>query len=472
MWVLLLETLVVDISGSRVGRRLSQQQLHEWAVRLGSSGGEAVGDGAGGAGVGGAGAGGTGAGASCSGGIGAHQQESLSPQQLRKWTIGWGSSGGGAGGAGGTSAGGAGAGGARGTAAAGSGGAGAGGAGGAGGAVPGAHRELVSRSALPVRTVRCARRVRPPPVPGTHTMALRPSSLPQCVPLSSPLASSLHDVPDPESDLARAASPTVMRVLATLVTEPSFESTAASVLVTKLVDFVAIHRLDYCASLVTEYKSQCLLSVGGELALGSDVLEDRQFELKCLVFIVPHLASMQLCPEGDPDAVVPPPGANIVYGMWIFRRQGVNFFQTFFPTAKMTTLWVLLHVTAQRDYELHSLDFSTAFFQGSRHEEIWLRCPPGFTAHLASLAFGFAPSTADPSPFLRTQPYILVYVNEFVLATTDTEALALVKVEMQKRHTCTNLGELRSYLGLQITWDRARHTITLTQSHMVHQVSC
>ncbi|CAI7851073.1 unnamed protein product [Closterium sp. NIES-54] len=96
-----------------------------------------VGDGAGGAGVGGAGAGGTGAGASCSGGIGAHQQESLSPQQLRKWTIGWGSSGGGAGGAGGTSAGGAGAGGARGTAAAGSGGAGAGGAGGAGGAVPG-----------------------------------------------------------------------------------------------------------------------------------------------------------------------------------------------------------------------------------------------------------------------------------------------------------------------------------------------
>ncbi|CAI7851072.1 unnamed protein product [Closterium sp. NIES-54] len=231
-------------------------------------------------------------------------------------------------------------------------------------------------------------------------MALRPSSLPQCVPLSSPLASSLHDVPDPESDLARAASPTVMRVLATLVTEPSFESTAASVLVTKLVDFVAIHRLDYCASLVTEYKSQCLLSVGGELALGSDVLEDRQFELKCLVFIVPHLASMQLCPEGDPDA-------------------------------------------APRKY----------------HD----------TLRTTLAAFGFAPSTADPSPFLRTQPYILVYVNEFVLATTDTEALALVKVEMQKRHTCTNLGELRSYLGLQITWDRARHTITLTQSHMVHQ---
>ncbi|CAI7929464.1 unnamed protein product, partial [Closterium sp. NIES-54] len=56
-----------------------------------------------------------------------------------------------------------------------------------------------------------------------------------------------------------------------------------------------------------------------------------------------------------------------------------NFFQTFSPTPKMTTLRVLLHVAAQRDYELHSLDFSTAFLQGSLHEEIWLRRPPGFT---------------------------------------------------------------------------------------------
>ncbi|CAI7893904.1 unnamed protein product [Closterium sp. NIES-53] len=45
----------------------------------------------------------------------------------------------------------------------------------------------------------------------------------------------------------------------------------------------------------------------------------------------------------------------------------------------MTTLRVLLHVAAQRDYVVHSLDFSTAFLQGSLHEEIWQRCPPGFT---------------------------------------------------------------------------------------------
>ncbi|CAI7865080.1 unnamed protein product [Closterium sp. NIES-54] len=90
-------------------------------------------------------------------------------------------------------------------------------------------------------------------------------------------------------------------------------------------------------------------------------------------------------------------------------------------------------------------------------------------------ALGFAPFTSDPSLFLRTDTllppfYILVYVDDLVFATADTAGLAHVKSELQKRHTCTDLGELRSYLGLQITRDRARRTITLTQSHMVQQV--
>ncbi|CAI7869254.1 unnamed protein product [Closterium sp. NIES-54] len=169
----------------------------------------------------------------------------------------------------------------------------------------------------------------------------------------------------------------------------------------------------------------------------------------------------------------------------------------------MTTVRVLLHVAAQRDYELHALNFTAAFLQGSLHEEIWLRCPPGFTGSFPAgtqwslcrpvyrlrqaprewhdtlrttlAALRFALSTADPSLFLRTDIllppfYVLVYVDDLVFATADIEALTLVKSELQKRHTSTDLGELRSYLGLQITQDRARRTITLTQSHMVHQV--
>ncbi|CAI6009026.1 unnamed protein product [Closterium sp. NIES-65] len=357
------------------------------------------------------------------------------------------------------------------------------------------RREPASRPASPVRPARASgrgSRQRPPPVHGMHRMSLHPSTAPLRAPLPSPPESSLPALADPESDSLRAASPTVTRLLATVVTDPSFESTAASALVAELVDFAARCRLDYAASLVAESASVCPPSVGGECALGTDVLEDRQEELQCLAAASPHLASVLLAPEGDPDALdiptprsyaeavegpyssqwqaamdaemaswkstgtyvdaVPSPGANIVSGMWIFRvkrppgsppvfkaryvacgisqRQGVDYFQTFSPTPKMTTLRVLLHIAAQRDYELHSLDFSTAFLQGSLHEEIWLRRPPGFTGTFppgtqwslrrpvyglrqaprewhdtlrTTLApLGFAPSTADPSLFLRT----------------------------------------------------------------------
>ncbi|CAI7825691.1 unnamed protein product [Closterium sp. NIES-53] len=308
-------------------------------------------------------------------------------------------------------------------------------------------------------------RLRPPPVPGTHAMALRPSSVPLRVPLPPPLESSLPAVPDPESDRARAASPTVSLLLASVVTDPSFESTAASALIAEL--------------------SASPPSVGGECALSTDVLQDRQEDFECLAAAVPRFASMLLAPEGDPDApdiptprsyaeaimgpyssqwqaaidakmaswkstgtyldTVPPSRANIVDGMWIFR--GVDYFQTFSPTPKMTSLWELLHVTSQRDYELHSLDFSTAFLQGSLHEEIWLRRPPGFTGTTLA-ALGFTPSTADLSLFLRTNMllppfYVLVYAANLVFATADTKALTLVKSELQKRDTCTDLGELR-----------------------------
>ncbi|CAI7799294.1 unnamed protein product [Closterium sp. NIES-53] len=288
-------------------------------------------------------------------------------------------------------------------------------------------REHASCPAMPVHTRRAVR-PRPPHVPGMHIMALRPSSVPQCVVLPLPPASSLPHVPEPESDLVCAASPTVTCLLAMVVTDLAFSSPAASALVAELVDFAALCRLDYDASLVIDFF--CPLSVKGELAFGGDVLEDTKFELECLSALAPHLASMLLCPEGDPDALeIPTP------------RSYANV------------------ITVQRDYELQSLDFSTAFLQGSLHEAILLRNPSSFTglfpkgtqwslrrpvhdlcqaprkwhntlrATLAAL--GFAPSIADSSLFLHTETslppfYVLVYIDDLVFAIADSEALALV----------------------------------------------
>ncbi|CAI7763666.1 unnamed protein product [Closterium sp. NIES-54] len=330
----------------------------------------------------------------------------------------------------------------------------------------GERRVPASRPASPVRTTRTSRRAprpRPPAVPGTHQMTLRPSTAPLRVPLPSP----------PER--LRLA------LLITLITLVRCVLLCVRVLRVVLegdpdAPDIPTPR-SYAEAIEGPYSSQWQSAMDEEMASWKST--------------------------GTYVDEVPPPGANIVSGMWIFRvkrppgsppvfkaryvargfsqRQGVDYFQTFSPTPKMTTLRVLLHVAAQRDYELHSLDFNTAFLQGSLHEEIWLRRPPGFTGSFppgtqwslrrpvyglrqaprewhdtlrtAIAALGFAPSTADPSLFLRTDTclllfYILVYVDDLVFATADTAGLAHVKSKLQKRHTCTDLGELRSYLGL------------------------
>ncbi|CAI7818432.1 unnamed protein product, partial [Closterium sp. NIES-54] len=436
-----------------VSPRLSSQQVREWLVqcahrRSGAPGARGAGDpGAGGAAVP-AGAGGTG-GAAATGPKGARTSDAGAT----------GNGGVGCTGAAGAGVGGPGAGGA-GAAGAGVGGTGAGGAGGAAGPLrPRPYflpllqqsgglierREPATRPVSLVRTARLAPRLRPPPVPGTNAMALRPSSVPLLVPLPAPPESSLPDVHDPESDCTRAATPTVSRLLAAAVTDPSFEAFAESAPASPP-------------------------SVGSECALGTDVLEDRQEDFECLAATVPRFASMLLAPEGARMLQTSRPRAltqRRLRARYVARgfsqQQGVDYFHTFSPTPKMTTLRVLLHVAAQRDCELHSLEFSTAFLQGSLDEEIWLRRPPGFTGtfpagtqsslrrpvfglrhaprkwhdtlRTALAALGFAPSTADPSLFLRTDMllplfYVLVYVDDLVFATTDTKALTLVKSEL------------------------------------------
>ncbi|CAI5501795.1 unnamed protein product [Closterium sp. Naga37s-1] len=224
---------------------------------------------------------------------------------------------------------------------------------------------------------------------------------------------------DPLSDYLLACHPVVSRVLSALVTHPSAPPLSVSALVTTVASFASSRRLDYTAHLVSGPARSP--SSGGAPVFPLEVLEDRQFELGFLAAAVPHLCAMLLAPEGDPDALdiriphtraeavsgpwvsywiaaeeaeiasyrstgtyvdaVLRPGTNVVSGMLLYKvkrppgsppvfkacyvargfsqRKGVDVFQTFAPTPKMTTLRVLLHIAAQRDYEFHSLDFSS-----------------------------------------------------------------------------------------------------------------
>ncbi|CAI7858936.1 unnamed protein product [Closterium sp. NIES-54] len=330
-------------------------------------------------------------------------------------------------------------------------------------------------------------------VDGPFHLVLRSRTRPPPV-LPQPLESNLCVFHDPLSDYLCASSPFVSRVLSALVTHPTAPLSSVSVLVTSVAGFASSHHLDYAAHL-----------------------------LGFLAATVPHLCALLLTSEEDPEAldipiprthaeavsgpwasfwiaaeeaeiasyrsagtyvdIVPPPGTNVVNGRWLYKvkrppgsppvfkaryvargfsqREGVDFFETFAPTPKMTTLRVLLHIAAQRDYELYSLVFSTALLQGSLHKQIWLRRPLGFTGSFPPMTqwqlrrpgyglrqaprewhdtfrstltvLDFFLSSADPSLFVRrgsTPFFVLVYVDDLVFATPDRRALASVKEEL------------------------------------------
>ncbi|CAI7756762.1 unnamed protein product [Closterium sp. NIES-53] len=214
---------------------------------------------------------------------------------------------------------------------------------------------------------------------------------------------------------------------------------------------------------------------------------------------------------------------NVVKGRWLFRVKllldnapvykaryvakgftqtyGSDFFETYSPTATPLVIRVFLDFVGKRGMILHSMDVTIVFLQGDLHELIFLERPKGFHvphypatvrkllrpvygpkqaprewhAKLSSTlrALGFRPSRAASCLFLRLTPspyYILVCVDDMLLAADTAAELQEVKDELQKRLACKGLGDVRNYLGMEITRDLTAKTITLSQSFYIEKI--
>jgi hypothetical protein len=170
----------------------------------------------------------------------------------------------------------------------------------------------------------------------------------------------------------------------------------------------------------------------------------------------------------------------------------LDYYETFSPIAKLTTVRTLLAVAAARNWHIHQLDVNNVFLHGDLPEEVYMTMPPGFGKKgetkvcklnkslyglkqtsrqwfakfsSALLEFNFIQSKADYTLFTRHQNSsfiaLLVYVDDIIIASNDVMAVSQLIDVLHARFQLKDLGSLKFFLGLEIA--RTKDGISLSQ---------
>jgi hypothetical protein len=185
-----------------------------------------------------------------------------------------------------------------------------------------------------------------------------------------------------------------------------------------------------------------------------------------------------------------------------------GFEETFAPVTTGTSLRVFLAVSASKRFYVHQLDIANAFLNSDMHDEVYIRLPSGLpdtdnfyfskgavlwklrkalyglqrapqlwfqtiTAFLLSL--GFRASAVDPCLFVQYDNGVLVtmlllYVDDILVSSLDICKIASFKTALKTRYKFADKGVIGVYLGIQVTYEREKGMVTLSQSSFINSI--
>ncbi|XP_072087642.1 uncharacterized protein [Arachis hypogaea] len=169
------------------------------------------------------------------------------------------------------------------------------------------------------------------------------------------------------------------------------------------------------------------------------------------------------------------------------QRFGLDYLDTFSPVVKITTVRLVLALTAIYGWHCHQLDVNTAFLHGDLKETVYMRPPPGlpisspdlvckldkslyglkqasrqWNLKLCSvlLTHGYKQSKTDYSLFTKLTAnssftVILAYVDDLVLAGNDLTEIQSIKTIFDVQFKIKDLGNLKYFLGFEVARTKA-----------------
>ena len=216
-----------------------------------------------------------------------------------------------------------------------------------------------------------------------------------------------------------------------------------------------------------------------------------------------------------------PPGRKAVGCKWVFKVKkhadgsieryrarvvakgfsqcpGVDYFEVFAPTFRMASLRTVIALSALKDYHLHSIDISCAFPNGDLEEEIYMQQPPGYEQmgsgivcklkkslyglkqaarqwnkklHVTLVELGYRRMESDRSVYVYTKDGVLVvipvFIDDITLASNSQSKIDSTIQELQSHFKLRNLGPTSLLLGMKVTRDFSKHSISLGQRQYI-----
>ena len=216
-------------------------------------------------------------------------------------------------------------------------------------------------------------------------------------------------------------------------------------------------------------------------------------------------------------ATAVPAGHKIVGSRWVYKVKadkpykgrlvvlgwgqvpGVDCGGTFAPICSLQSIRMMLAIAAEFDLECWQLDYNTAFLNAKVEEEVYVKMAPGYeefsndgvpvvmrllkslyglqqsprcwygTVDEHVVEIGFKSLKSDPCVYIYSEGgaiYVLtIYVDDILLLGIDRKVLERIKRKLMGRFSITDMGDVSLIFGMEVTRDRTKGTVTITQEN-------
>nr|GEU88269.1 retrovirus-related Pol polyprotein from transposon TNT 1-94 [Tanacetum cinerariifolium] len=127
------------------------------------------------------------------------------------------------------------------------------------------------------------------------------------------------------------------------------------------------------------------------------------------------------------------------------------------------------------NYELKQLDVKTVFLHGNLEEVIYIRQPLGYeqgnkVRSLKKSLYGLKQSPRQWSYALDEYIYILLYVDDMLIACKSKAGIGSTKSLLKKEFDVKELEEAKKILGMEIFRDQSHKILWVSQSEYVYKI--